>query len=121
MQKSQDSKKIKEDNLKETLKNLGIKADNLKDFDIFKKKEKKSKPSLAAVKVKRIKQENKLEKLEEDVALEQEKIKIEVLTQCFVKEVIENEENKFSILILESLVDKVKFEDNIIFLEKNKG
>lgn len=77
LQKSQDSKKIKEDNLKETLKNLGIKADNLKDFDIFKKKEKKSKPSLAAVKVKRIKQENKLEKLEEDVALEQEKVKIE--------------------------------------------
>lgn len=77
LQKSQDSKKIKEDNLKETLKNLGIKADNLKDFDIFKKREKKSKPSLAAVKVKRIKQENKLEKLEEDVALEQEKVKIE--------------------------------------------
>lgn len=77
LQKSHDSKKIKEDNLKETLKNLGIKADNLKDFDIFKKKEKKSKPSLAAVKVKRIKQENKLEKLEEDVALEQEKVKIE--------------------------------------------
>lgn len=77
LQKSQDSKKIKEDNLKETLKNLGIKADNLKDFDIFKKREKKSKPSLAAVKVKRIKQENKLEKLEEDVALEQEKVRIE--------------------------------------------
>lgn len=55
------------------------------------------------------------------IYVQEEKIKIEVLTQCFVKEVIENEENKFSILILESLVDKVKFEDNIIFLEKNKG
>lgn len=96
LQKSHDSKKIKEDNLKQTLKNLGIKADNLKDFDIFKKKEKKTKPSLAAVKVKRIKQENKLEKLEEDVALEQEKVKIEtpVKTKEEKQETKQQEERK---------------------------
>lgn len=96
LQKSHDSKKTKEDSLKQTLKNLGIKADNLKDFDIFKKKEKKSKPSLAAVKVKRIKQENKLEKLEEDVALEQEKVKIEttVKTKEEKQETKQQEERK---------------------------
>lgn len=96
LQKSHDSKKIKEDNLKQTLKNLGIKADNLKDFDIFKKKEKKTKPSLAAVKVKRIKQENKLEKLEEDVALEQEKVRIEtpVKTKEEKQETKQQEERK---------------------------
>lgn len=96
LQKSHDSKKTKEDSLKQTLKNLGIKADNLKDFDIFKKKEKKTKPSLASVKVKRIKQENKLEKLEEDVALEQEKVKIEtpVKTKEEKQETKQQEERK---------------------------
>lgn len=121
LQKSQDSKKTKEDNLKETLKNLGIKADNLKDFDIFKKKEKKSKPSLAAVKVKRIKQENKLEKLEEDVALEQEKIKIEntVKTKDEKQETKQQEEERKQIKNKEK-IEKLNQEFNKINRKQDK-
>lgn len=121
LQKSQDSKKIKEDNLKETLKNLGIKADNLKDFDIFKKKEKKSKPSLAAVKVKRIKQENKLEKLEEDVALEQEKVKIEntVKTKDEKQETKQQEEERKQIKNKEK-IEKLNQEFNKINRKQDK-
>lgn len=55
------------------------------------------------------------------IDVEDEKIKIEVLVDCCVEEVIEDENNKFSVLILESLVDKVKFSHNRVFLEKNKG
>lgn len=121
LQKSHDSKKIKEDNLKETLKNLGIKADNLKDFDIFKKKEKKSKPSLAAVKVKRIKQENKLEKLEEDVALEQEKVKIEntVKTKDEKQETKQQEEERKQIKNKEK-IEKLNQEFNKINRKQDK-
>lgn len=121
LQKSQDSKKTKEDNLKETLKNLGIKADNLKDFDIFKKKEKKSKPSLAAVKVKRIKQENKLEKLEEDVALEQEKVKIEntVKTKDEKQETKQQEEERKQIKNKEK-IEKLNQEFNKINRKQDK-
>lgn len=121
LQKSQDSKKIKEDNLKETLKNLGIKADNLKDFDIFKKREKKSKPSLAAVKVKRIKQENKLEKLEEDVALEQEKVKIEtpVKTKDEKQETKQEEQQRKQIKNKEK-IEKLNQEFNKINRKQDK-
>lgn len=121
LQKSQDSKKTKEDNLKETLKNLGIKADNLKDFDIFKKKEKKSKPSLAAVKVKRIKQENKLEKLEEDVALEQEKVKIEntVKTKDEKQETKQQEEERKQLKNKEK-IEKLNQEFNKINRKQDK-
>ena len=117
----QDGQKTKEDNLKETLKNLGIKADNLKDFDIFKKKEKKSKPSLAAVKVKRIKQENKLEKLEEDVALEQEKVKIEntVKTKDEKQETKQQEEERKQIKNKEK-IEKLNQEFNKINRKQDK-
>lgn len=56
-----------------------------------------------------------------DVCDIKEKVEITIFSQCPIKEIIKDEENKFAVLILENLVDKVKFDETSVLLIKNKG
>lgn len=56
-----------------------------------------------------------------DVCSVEEKVELTISTKCCVEKVLKDEENKFAVLILQSLVDKVEFRENSIFLVKNKG
>ena len=51
----------------------------------------------------------------------EEKIEIEVMPDTSISGIQEKEENKFALLILENLVDKVEFRENSVLLVKNKG
>ena len=50
-----------------------------------------------------------------------DKIEIEVMPDISLLGIQEKEENKFALLILENLVDKVEFRENSVLLVKNKG
>ena len=51
----------------------------------------------------------------------EDKVAIEVMPDVFQTDIQEKEENKFALLILENLVDKVEFRENSVLLVKNKG
>lgn len=51
----------------------------------------------------------------------EDKMEIEVSSYISISGIQEQEENKFALLILESLVDKIEFKEKSIFLVKNKG
>ena len=50
-----------------------------------------------------------------------DKIEIEVMPDISLLGIQEKEENKFALLILENLVDKVEFRENSVLLVNNKG
>ena len=50
-----------------------------------------------------------------------DKIEIEVLPDVSISEIQQKEENKFALLILENLVDKIEFKEKSVLLVKNKG
>lgn len=50
-----------------------------------------------------------------------DKIEIEVMPDISLLGIQEKEENKFALLILENLVDKIEFRENSVLLVKNKG
>ena len=50
-----------------------------------------------------------------------DKIEIEVMPDISLLGIQEKEENKFALLILENLVDKVEFREKSVLLVKNKG
>ncbi len=51
----------------------------------------------------------------------EEKIEIEVMPDISILGIQEKEENKFALLILENLVDKIEFKEKSVLLVKNKG
>lgn len=51
----------------------------------------------------------------------EDKVAIEVMPDVFHPDIQEKEENKFALLILENLVDKVEFREKSVLLVKNKG
>ena len=51
----------------------------------------------------------------------EDKVAIEVMPDVFQTDIREKEENKFALLILENLVDKVEFREKSVLLVKNKG
>ena len=51
----------------------------------------------------------------------EDKVAIEVMPDVFQTDIQEKEENKFALLILENLVDKVEFREKSVLLVKNKG
>lgn len=51
----------------------------------------------------------------------EDKVAIEVMPDVFQPDIQEKEENKFALLILENLVDKVEFREKSVLLVKNKG
>ena len=55
------------------------------------------------------------------IAVIEDKIEIEVLPDVSISEIQQKEENKFALLILENLVDKVEFREKSVLLVKNKG
>ena len=55
------------------------------------------------------------------IAVIEDKIEIEVLPDISISEIQQKEENKFALLILENLVDKVEFREKSVLLVKNKG
>lgn len=61
------------------------------------------------------------DELEYKVNLYDEKIEIEVFTENIHKNFRESEENKFSVMILENLVDTLEFRRESIYFIKNKG
>ena len=50
----------------------------------------------------------------------EDKVAIEVMPDVFQTDIQEKEENKFALLILENLVDKVEFREKSVLLVKNK-
>ena len=50
-----------------------------------------------------------------------DKIEIEVIPDISLLGIQEKEENKFALLILENLVDKIEFKEKSVLLVKNKG
>ena len=50
-----------------------------------------------------------------------DKIEIEVMPDISLLGIQEKEENKFALLILENLVDKIEFKEKSVLLVKNKG
>ena len=50
-----------------------------------------------------------------------DKIEIEVMPDISILGIQEKEENKFALLILENLVDKIEFKEKSVLLVKNKG
>ena len=50
-----------------------------------------------------------------------DKIEIEVMPDISILGIQEKEENKFALLILENLVDKIEFKERSVLLVKNKG
>lgn len=55
------------------------------------------------------------------IAVIEDKIEIEVLPDTSISEIQQKEENKFALLILENLVDKIEFKEKSVLLVKNKG
>ena len=55
------------------------------------------------------------------IAVIEDKIEIEVLPDVSISGIQEKEENKFALLILENLVDKIEFKEKSVLLVKNKG
>lgn len=55
------------------------------------------------------------------IAVIEDKIEIEVLPDVSISEIQQKEENKFALLILENLVDKIEFKERSVLLVKNKG
>lgn len=55
------------------------------------------------------------------IAVIEDKIEIEVLPDISISEIQQKEENKFALLILENLVDKIEFKEKSVLLVKNKG
>ena len=55
------------------------------------------------------------------IAVIEDKIEIEVLPDISISEIKQKEENKFALLILEKLVDKIEFKEKSVLLVKNKG
>lgn len=55
------------------------------------------------------------------IAVIEDKIEIEVLPDVSISEIQQKEENKFALLILENLVDKIEFKEKSVLLVKNKG
>ena len=55
------------------------------------------------------------------IAVIEDKIEIEVLPDISISEIQQKEENKFALLILENLVDKIEFKERSVLLVKNKG
>ena len=55
------------------------------------------------------------------IAVIEDKIEIEVLPDVSISEIQKKEENKFALLILENLVDKIEFKEKSVLLVKNKG
>ena len=51
----------------------------------------------------------------------EDKVAIEVMPDVFQTDIQQKEENKFALLILENLVDKVEFREKSVLLVKNKG
>ena len=51
----------------------------------------------------------------------EDKVAIEVMPDVFQTDIQEKEENKFALLILGNLVDKVEFREKSVLLVKNKG
>ena len=51
----------------------------------------------------------------------EDKVAIEVMPDVFQTDIQKKEENKFALLILENLVDKVEFREKSVLLVKNKG
>ena len=51
----------------------------------------------------------------------EDKVAIEVMPDVFQTDIQEKEENKFALLILENLVDKVEFREKSVLLVKSKG
>ena len=54
------------------------------------------------------------------IAVIEDKIEIEVLPDISISEIQQKEENKFALLILENLVDKIEFKEKSVLLVKNK-
>ena len=50
-----------------------------------------------------------------------DKIEIEVMPDISISGIQEKEENKFALLILENLIDKIEFKEKSVLLVKNKG
>lgn len=55
------------------------------------------------------------------IAVIEDKIEIEVVPDVSISEIQQKEENKFALLILENLVDKIEFKEKSVLLVKNKG
>ena len=55
------------------------------------------------------------------IAVIENKIEIEVVPDISISEIQQKEENKFALLILENLVDKIEFKEKSVLLVKNKG
>ena len=55
------------------------------------------------------------------IAVIEDKIEIEVVPDISISEIQQKEENKFALLILENLVDKIGFKEKSVLLVKNKG
>lgn len=55
------------------------------------------------------------------IAVIEDKIEIEVLPDVSISEIQQKEENKFALLILENLVDRIEFKEKSVLLVKNKG
>ena len=55
------------------------------------------------------------------IAVIEDKIEIEVLPDVSISEIQQKEENKFALLILENLVDKIEFKEKSVLLVKNTG
>ena len=55
------------------------------------------------------------------IAVIEDKIEIEVVPDISISEIQQKEENKFALLILENLVDKIEFKEKSVLLVKNKG
>lgn len=51
----------------------------------------------------------------------EDKIEIEVIPDISLLGIQEKEENRFALLILENLVDKIEFKEKSVLLIKNKG
>lgn len=51
----------------------------------------------------------------------EDKVAIEVMPDVFQTDIQEKKKNKFALLILENLVDKVEFREKSVLLVKNKG
>lgn len=55
------------------------------------------------------------ESIEINIEVFEEKLEVEVNPKVVIEKIIEKEENKFAVLILENLVDKLEFRKESIF------
>lgn len=84
-------------NLSETLKKLGVQNAEIRDVDIFgDKSERRTHPTLAAVRTKRLKQDHKIENLANEVVLgrDNKDLKEEVAKAYKKEEIVEKQEEK---------------------------